>query len=312
MKIPHLINQLLAPLNICIQRRSEIQRLESDLQSYKKKITDLSEFIQQKKSSESVDDTIKHQISSYWSLYDSLSKLVQTRQLHDPRFCPICSFSGIQSSFKEYAGYCIFGGGDLIRFQCPNCDVIFGPDKMLSLSSHALSEEYKWHYRVFSEGDSTELELRAFYAMQPKRDGVYLNWGSGTWSNTIEFLRSEGWNVYGYEPFSSQDRYDKHLATDSKSLSQLNFDGIFSNNVLEHLSNPIDDILEMKKLLKPGGVLLHATPCFEYLYEYTRFHLFFFLGRSRNILADRTKMKLKEFFQDGHFMYILLEDSTTY
>ena len=87
----------------------------------------------------------------------------------------------------------------------------------------------------------------------------------------------------------------------------MSFDGIFSNNVLEHLANPIEEIKLMRKLLKPEGILLHATPCFEYLYEFTRFHLFFFLGRSREVLAEKTGMKLERYFSDGQFMYILLK-----
>ena len=44
----------------------------------------------------------------------------------------------------------------------PECDVIFGSSLMMSLSKEELSNEYEWHYRVFSEGDSTEQELRPF------------------------------------------------------------------------------------------------------------------------------------------------------
>ena len=32
----------------------------------------------------------------------------------------------------------------------------------------------------------------------------------------------------------------------------------------------------MSSLLPTGGMMSHATPCFEYRFEFTRFHLFFF------------------------------------
>lgn len=80
------------------------------------------------------------------------------------------------------------------------------------------------------------------------------------------------------------------------------FDGIFSNNVLEHLSQPADDLRRMKGWLKPGATMAHATPCFEYLYEYTRFHLFFFPGRSRELLADQAGLRIDNFEVDGDFM----------
>jgi len=48
--------------------------------------------------------------------------------------------------------------------------------------------------------------------------------------------------------------------------------------------------------------MAHATPCFEYLFEYTRFHLFFFPGRSREVLAQRAGLKIESFEVYGMFL----------
>ena len=90
----------------------------------------------------------------------------------------------------------------------------------------------------------------------------------------------------------------------------MRFDGLFSNNVLEHFREPAIELAYMRTLLKPGGLMAHATPCFEYRFEYTRFHLFFFLGRSRALLASQIGMSIKEYVTDGDFMCCLMESES--
>jgi SAM-dependent methyltransferase len=38
-------------------------------------------------------------------------------------------------------------------------------------------------------------------------------------------------------------------------FSDSSFDAVFSHNVLEHISKPIEVLLEMKRVLKPGGII---------------------------------------------------------
>jgi len=58
----------------------------------------------------------------------------------------------------------------------------------------------------------------------------------------------------------------------------------------------------MASLTKAGSLMSHATPCFDYKFEFTRFHLFFFLGRSREVLAKRAGLDVVSFEEDGNFM----------
>ena len=51
----------------------------------------------------------------------------------------------------------------------------------------------------------------------------------------------------------------------------------------------------------------HATPCFEYRFEFTRFHLFFFLGRSRAWIADNANLDIVDYQTDGDFMNLVLQ-----
>ena len=185
-------------------------------------------------------------------------------------------------------------------------EIIFGDEKILRLSEAELSRDYEWHYQVFTEGDSTVQEIRAFHALNPEKGKTYLNWGAGAWSNTIQQLRNEGWDVYGFEPHSSAAQDSAHIITSFEQLSGMYFDGIFSNNMLEHLRYPVRELQLMSEILSNEGKMSHATPCFEYLYEFTRFHLFFYLGRSRALLAAKAALNIDSYVVDGEFMNLIL------
>lgn len=248
------------------------------------------------------DEMLKDQIRVQWRLVDEIHR---GRPVTPTLVCEICGYMGETVHFKELTSHCIFGGGRLRRHQCPQCDTIFGPEKMLALSPEELTQEYEMHYRLYPEGDSTAAEIRAFHALQPSRGGRYLNYGSGGWSRSVSQLRAQGWDVLAFEPHQAAAQ-GEHEITSQVHLETLRFDGIFSNNVLEHFREPVDALRRMALLLEPGGRMSHATPCFKYLYEFTRFHLFFYPGRSLQALANAAELKVDEFIEDGEFMDAVL------
>ena len=166
---------------------------------------------------------------------------------------------------------------------------------MLAMDAEDLGKEYVDLYKTYSEGDATESEMEVFRAMQPMPGGRYLNYACGRWSESIKLLRQEGFDLYGYEPFV-QDGQDlpSHILTRPDQLADLQFDGLMSHNFIEHLQDPAALFHELDSILKPGGCMVHATVCYEYAIEYTRFHLLFFLGRSTERLAKRCGFEVGE------------------
>lgn len=187
---------------------------------------------------------------------------------------------------------CSFAGGPLIRYRCSNCGAIFGPLKFGRLEQEEFDDDYTVHYAGYHKDDSTEAELYTFELLEPRKDGVYLNYGCGSWSSTLEILRQKGYQVYGYEPYAEQVDIPG-LITDRQTLSTMRFDGIFTNNLLKHLPDPVEDLCFMKTLLASDKAkMAHTTPCYRYLYEFTRFHLFFFTGRSVDVLCEKAGFRV--------------------
>lgn len=293
-----LVNAVLARFDLAVTRRSTLGRISAE----SAQLQAGPEHAVSSEVSTSISDArelIRHQIAQKWSLVDFMERELAGRQA--TRQCPLCGHEADQVAFGQLTSHCIFGGGTLIRHSCPDCSLVFGPDKMLTLTAHELSQDYKWHYKVYDEVDSTPVELQAFYALRPVKDGVYLNYGAGTWSSSVPQLRAEGWNVFAYEPYAAAIGEADYVINDHTQLQQMRFDGIFSNNVLEHLRWPVQELAAMAELLKTDGRMSHVTPCYDYLFEYTRFHLFFYVGPSRLLLIDKAGLEEISYSEDGNF-----------
>jgi SAM-dependent methyltransferase len=242
---------------------------------------------------------LEYLTATHWRTIDQLA----LRDLGDrePR-CVVCGFSAPRATFRLHVSECQFGGGYLERYACPECDTVFGPLKMLDLTAAQLALEYRVLYSHYAETDSTESELRAFRACAPVSDGLYLNWGCGVWAETIGRLRDEGHDVWGYEPIAPSA--SPFVASHEDEISAT-FAAIFSNNVVEHFADPVGEFTRMRRHLAPGGLMVHASPCYELVYEDTRFHLAFLLGRSAETLARRTGFEVVDREQDGEYMHVV-------
>lgn len=213
--------------------------------------------------------------------------------------CLICGTISRRDSMETKVAECIFNGGKLERYVCPCCGAIFGPTKFSNLSQQEKDEDYYVHYLGFSEGDSTEKELRAFYMLNPSKEGIYLNFGCGNWSRSLQILHDEGYTVYGYEPYARNENSNPYIITEKSVLEKMRFDGIYSNDVIEHLINPIEGFEYMKTLLRSSvSMMSHSTSCYIYKHEETRFHTYFFTGKSLKYLCDKTGLEIFDSIND--------------
>ena len=72
-----------------------------------------------------------------------------------------------------------------------------------------------------------------------------------------------------------------------------------SHNVIDHFKDPVSVFANLRRLLRnSSSPMVHATPCYEYLYEYTRFHLYFFTGRSVDYLCEKSGFRVEDRQED--------------
>lgn len=238
------------------------------------------------------------------AVWDALDRLYERSPPAAQPQCLACGRAAPAATYSVRVDACVFGGGRLERLECPDCGCVFGPAKYLQTPPELVDLDYRLLYADYSEADSTEEEVRAFHALGPRHGGVYLNWGSGAWSGSVDRLRAEGWDVWGYEPHAT---VDSPFVVKRREEIGAKFDGIFSNNLIEHLFDPAAQFLDFKGVLKPGGRMAHASPCYAWSYAYTRFHVFFPLGGSPARLAERTGFSLVGAEDDGDFRVRVFE-----
>lgn len=235
---------------------------------------------------------------THWHLIDDEERLSLSESLKPE--CPICGYTGENYQLKETE--CVFGGGHLIRYTCPQCGSIFGPTKFSHQTQEEMDDDYIINYIGYKENDSTNYEIETFMMLKPNKEGIYLNYGCGVWAKTLQQLNERGFHVFGYEPYAT-DIDNPYIITDTETIKKMKFDGIFSHDLLEHLKDPVSELKFMKSLLKStSSQMAHATACYRYKYEYSRFHTVFYTGEAVKYLCARTGLVVKDYKDDGEKM----------
>lgn len=236
-------------------------------------------------------------ISSFWQVIDRIYEKSLPGSLQK---CIICDYEAEREKFEMLVDRCMFGGGILERYRCSQCECIFGPRKYLDLEEEFVDLDYRLLYSRYKEGNTVENEIQTFLSLNPQQaGGLHLDWGCGAWSPTIQNLRSLGYDVWGYEPSAP---VTSNFIVNKRGEISARYDTIFSNNVIEHFRNPIEQFKDFSTILKPGGKMAHSSPCYEYNYAYTRFHTLFLTGRSPYVLAERTGFKVLDSIQKGEYI----------
>jgi len=189
--------------------------------------------------------------------------------------CHVCSTSGCEP-YLEGRGYTVV--------QCRECRLIYvNPQPSL--------EELEEYYANYDLGeqwvggeDGFDRRVRKII-FNFKKKGSVLDIGCGAGSFLCG-LREAGFDVFGVEPSESGYRHAKsanrldafHGTVESFLDSRVNadFDVITMLNVLEHLKNPRDIVLRLRKLMRDRAILVVGVP---------DVHLHMMLGEARRALG---------------------------
>lgn len=163
-------------------------------------------------------------------------------------------------------------------WKCPECGFVFTQDHPdeAEIVRYYESEDYISH-NDSSKGFSDTLYrlARRFLLRRKKRivrkvtglkTGSLLDIGSGT-GHFLNIMKNGGWRVQGIEVNDkarafSVTGFGLNVVPGEQisSLPSDNFDAVTLWHVLEHIQNPFTCMMEISRMLKPGGVCIVALP----------------------------------------------------
>ena len=108
--------------------------------------------------------------------------------------------------------------------------------------------------------------------LNERKPGTVLDIGCGN-GERLRRLKNIGWQVFGQDKdtTAAELAYKKYgIKVFTQPVERLgipdeSFDAIIMNHVLEHLTDPVLVLGQCKRLLKPGGIFVAATPNLESL-----------------------------------------------
>jgi len=109
-----------------------------------------------------------------------------------------------------------------------------------------------------------------FIFLKKKDSAKILEIGSNTGA-FLNFLKNKGFDATGLEPNKNAVEYAKQnfglnlINSDllSAKFKDSEFDAVIMLHVIEHLKNPNIELSEIKRILKPDGLLIIETPSFD-------------------------------------------------
>ncbi|MFA5339117.1 MAG: class I SAM-dependent methyltransferase [Candidatus Omnitrophota bacterium] len=190
----------------------------------------------------------------------------------EKRACPLCKSGDHDAVFVKYG---------FPHVKCKSCGLVY-VNRILN------NDEYK---KLWSAEDSWEavlesteqikmqalearysLDIAEFYFDSKEKNDIGIcdvGCGPGT---LLGEAKKRGYYAFGVEPNRRCHKFLTEKEIDYigdffplKQEIKRRFDCIFLLNTLEHLREPLETVLEVKKILKPKGIIFISVPCMDAL-----------------------------------------------
>ncbi len=136
-------------------------------------------------------------------------------------------------------------------------------------------EELRQFYAAYDDGEQWRNLEEHFNRgvrkaiLRMKRSGAVLDVGCGS-GNFLRCMKQAGFSAFGIEPSGSGSQYGREshgidifhgmIEDYAKQNFDRQFDAITLLNVLEHLTQPAQTVLQLRQALAPDGVLVVVVP----------------------------------------------------
>ena len=128
---------------------------------------------------------------------------------------------------------------------------------------------YPIGYNADSEINTTRINERLDEFEKFRKTNKILDVGCGPGLFLIE-AKKRGWDVYGTEFTDNQITYLKEKGINTyqgklknRCFDENSFDIIISSEVIEHINNPLEEMILFKSFLRKGGLVYITTPNFN-------------------------------------------------
>ena len=172
---------------------------------------------------------------------------------------------GIDFRYLDDATYCLCS--------CEDCDLIFQKeipnedlmeilyeswiDPEIALTRHKSNSTLDFYYKY-----SYKLTNYISYFNKDPAELKFLDFGMG-WGDWALMAKAFGCQSFGIELSSERIRHANYNGInilDKDTILEHQFDFINAEQVFEHLAKPYDTLCELKKVLKPNGIIKISVP----------------------------------------------------
>ena len=208
--------------------------------------------------------------------------------------CPICK----SNQLVGYAIDCKRGGPHISRVKCSECHIIFAnpmADKnelMDFYKNYYNQEKYKGinfyqkaeqNIKRIKKNNSEDIFNEVPFLLKLNKKSKFIDVGCGL-GNILAYAEKLDYELYATDyDQKALDFVKSHFKVECFRGDLVNakypdnfFDQVNICHVIEHVLNPIDLLIEIRRILKPGGVLSIGTPnSASFLYKFYRISMFY-------------------------------------
>ncbi|TAL55848.1 MAG: class I SAM-dependent methyltransferase [Nanoarchaeota archaeon] len=220
--------------------------------------------------------------------------------------CPLCGSKDEKFLFSR-------DGFNVV--QCRRCELVYINPRLKSnvleelYNTNEISPEQYYEANIPQDTKNFKRRLKLISKYHPGI-GKILDIGCNI-GTLLKVAKDQGWDTAGVEFNKSAAAFGRKrfgVEIQDKDFMKIkfspnSFDVVVMNDVIEHVTNPVETLNEVRRILKKGGLLFMSTPNIgallpkmtksKWLHMKPNEHLTYFTPKTIKVLLDKTGFKMK-------------------